>query len=170
MADPRSFGTIISLIADAVGQPGQRRFRLRAMNDQGRTVSLWLEKEQLIALGDAIETVLKDEEYEHFAVPMDDREQEPVYPLNTDVEFRIGQLSMGISRDPDELVVIGIEATAEGEEGQTVMLAVGFPMGFELRQRISVVVASGRPPCPLCTAPLDADHVCPKKNGHHKQG
>ncbi|MEX2081654.1 MAG: DUF3090 family protein, partial [Dehalococcoidia bacterium] len=30
------------------------------------------------------------------------------------------------------------------------------------------VVAAGRPPCPLCTAPLDpAGHVCVKRNGHH---
>ncbi len=169
MAEPRALGTIISLVAEAVGQPGQRRFRLRAMDIEGVTVSLWLEKEQLIALGDAIETVLKDEGYEHFPVPLDDREEEPVYPLNASIEFRIGQLSMGISRDPSQLVLIGVEAAPEGEDGQGVMISVGFQKGFELRQRIAVVVASGRPPCPLCTAPLDPDHICPKQNGHHKQ-
>ncbi len=30
------------------------------------------------------------------------------------------------------------------------------------------VVASGRPPCPLCGAPLDATgHICPRGNGHY---
>lgn len=149
--------------------PGQRRFRLRAMADDGVTVSLWLEKEQLIALGDAIETVLKDDGYEHLPTPLDDREEEPVYPLKSDVDFRIGQLSMGISRDPSQIVLIGVEAAPENEEGGSVTLAVNFQKGYELRRQIVLVVASGRPPCPLCTAPLDADHVCPRQNGHHKQ-
>jgi len=30
------------------------------------------------------------------------------------------------------------------------------------------VVASGRPPCPLCGQPLDKQgHICPRKNGHY---
>ena len=34
-------------------------------------------------------------------------------------------------------------------------------------QRALAVVAAGRPPCPLCGLPLDADgHVCPRQNGH----
>jgi uncharacterized repeat protein (TIGR03847 family) len=30
------------------------------------------------------------------------------------------------------------------------------------------VVQAGRPPCPLCGAPLDpAGHICPRRNGHY---
>ena len=40
--------------------------------------------------------------------------------------------------------------------------------GYELRRQIADVVAAGRPPCPLCGAPMDpAGHVCPRSNGHH---
>jgi len=34
-------------------------------------------------------------------------------------------------------------------------------------QRALNLVAAGRPPCPLCGLPLDANgHVCPRQNGH----
>jgi len=34
--------------------------------------------------------------------------------------------------------------------------------------RASRVVAAGRPPCPLCGAPLDPQgHICPRRNGHY---
>jgi len=35
--------------------------------------------------------------------------------------------------------------------------------------RAQRVVAAGRPPCPLCGLPLDAEgHVCPRQNGHRR--
>jgi uncharacterized repeat protein (TIGR03847 family) len=34
-------------------------------------------------------------------------------------------------------------------------------------QRALQVVAQGRPACPLCGLPLDAEgHICPRQNGH----
>ena len=74
MADVREFGELIYISAEAIGQPGQRRFRLRAMNAKSELATLWLEKEQLVALGDAMEAVLKDEGFEYQRLPLDDRE------------------------------------------------------------------------------------------------
>jgi uncharacterized repeat protein (TIGR03847 family) len=35
-------------------------------------------------------------------------------------------------------------------------------------ERAVRVVASGRPPCPLCGQPLDpTGHLCPRRNGHY---
>ena len=35
-------------------------------------------------------------------------------------------------------------------------------------ERAAKVVASGRPPCPLCGQPLDPQgHICPRRNGHY---
>ena len=35
-------------------------------------------------------------------------------------------------------------------------------------ERAARVVASGRPPCPLCGEPLDPPgHICPRRNGHY---
>ena len=38
-------------------------------------------------------------------------------------------------------------------------------------KRAQALVAAGRPPCPLCALPLDPEgHVCPRQNGHMRQG
>ena len=35
-------------------------------------------------------------------------------------------------------------------------------------ERAARIVASGRPPCPLCGQPLDPQgHICPRRNGHY---
>src|SRR4030042_1588088 len=47
------FGRVNSREAEAIGEPGQRTFRLRVSSGQ-RTASLWLEKEQLQALALAL--------------------------------------------------------------------------------------------------------------------
>lgn len=168
MADPEPFGPVIFVGAEAVGIPGQRRFRLKAMAEDGRSAMLWLEKEQLIALGDAIETVLNDEGIEVPPWRPDDAEPEPVFPLKADIDYRLGQLSMGVDRDRREIVVIG--APGNEGDGQAISISFAYERGAELRSLITTVVAAGRPPCPLCMGPMDpSGHVCPKRNGHHPQ-
>ena len=35
-------------------------------------------------------------------------------------------------------------------------------------ERAARIIASGRPPCPLCGQPLDPQgHICPRRNGHY---
>lgn len=169
MADAREFGELIYISAEAIGQPGQRRFRLRAMNERSELATLWLEKEQLIALGDAIEAVLKDEGFEYQRASLDDRGQEPVLPLDAIIDVQIAQLSMGLNRDTRRIVLIaGDSADPDQASGTLLQMEFDYRTGYELRARISEVVAAGRPPCPLCTGPMDpAGHVCVKTNGHH---
>ena len=52
------FGHITSFKADAIGQPGERRFRLLAEAADGRTAVLWLEKEQLFNLAVALKRLM----------------------------------------------------------------------------------------------------------------
>lgn len=168
MPGTRDFGPVIYVSAEAIGQPGQRRFRLRAMNEAGETAALWLEKEQLSALGDAIDTVLKDEGYAYQRLPLDDAEAEPVLPLDALVELQIVQLSMGVNTEGGRIVLIAADGPAGADETLGVTMEFDYRRGFELRRQISDVVAAGRPPCPLCTAPMDpAGHVCVRTNGHH---
>ncbi len=172
MADPEPFGTVLYVGAESIGVPGQRRFRLRVMNAEGRSASLWLEKEQLTALGEAIETVLRGEDYEHHARPLDDAPEPPVFPLNADVDYRIGQLSMGLYREDETIVVSSQPAVGEDTPHvDGISFAIPYFEANELREEIVRVVAAGRPPCPLCGGPLDpSGHICPRQNGHHKQG
>jgi uncharacterized repeat protein (TIGR03847 family) len=169
MADTREFGPVIYIAAEALGQPGQRRFRLRALNEDGESAALWLEKEQLNALGDAIETVLKDEGYEYVRLPLDDLEPEPVFPLDANVEMRIVQLSMGVHRETQRVVLIGSDSAETDDPGAAaITLEFDYRRAYELRRQINEVVAAGRPPCPLCTAPMDPEgHVCVRSNGHN---
>lgn len=169
MADPRDLGEVFFIGPEAVGVPGQRRFRIKAMADDGTSVSLWLEKEQLTALGDAIDTVLKGENYRHRPLAPDDLPPEPVFPLRSTVEFQVGQLSMGVRQAATRIVLIASEVSSGDDDAAAVQFEFVYALGGELRRRITEVVAAGRPPCPLCGAPLDSSHVCPRSNGHHKQ-
>ena len=168
MADNREFGPVLNISAEAIGQPGQRRFRLRAYAESGATAFLWLEKEQLVALSEAIETVLKDEGYRYQRLPLDDSNPDPVYPLDPEVEFRARQLSMGVNRDSQRVVLVALEGVEPDEQASALSLEFDYRRAFELRREIEGVVSAGRPACPLCNAPMDpAGHVCVRSNGHH---
>lgn len=170
MGTVHDLGPLSHISAEAVGQPGQRRFRLRAVSREGDSASLWLEKEQLSALGDAVETVLRDEGYRYERLPLDDIEADPgAFPLSASIEARLARLSLGINRDAQVIVLHGSDSVDEDEpEATTVSFEFDYRRGYELRREIIEVVAAGRPLCPLCTAPMDPEgHVCVRTNGHH---
>ena len=54
------FGPAARLQAQAIGDPGQRTFRILIESQDGRAAALWLEKEQLQALGLAVEQLLAE--------------------------------------------------------------------------------------------------------------
>ena len=169
MADVRDFGNLQRVAAEAIGQPGQRRFRLLVLNAEADLGSLWLEKEQLAALGDAFDTVLGNENYEHQATPRDDLTQAQPFPLNAEVEMRVAQLSMGVNQDARRVVLVASDsADPDASDAVNLQFEVDYRRAYELRRQIADVVAAGRPKCPLCTAPMDPEgHVCVRSNGHH---
>ena len=163
------FGPVQHLSADAVGQPGQRRFRLRAISQGGAYAFVWMEKEQLTAIGEAIETTL-----EHAEVDLDPsgpRGLDPVFPLqaNVDLDVRGGRLSLGLNEETRHIVVVAAEGASEAE-GEAISIEFDFEAARHLRVQITEVVAAGRPPCPFCGAPIDPEgHVCPRSNGHQRE-
>jgi uncharacterized repeat protein (TIGR03847 family) len=171
MPETNDLGSVAHLSAEAIGQPGQRRFRLLAMSQQGTWAFVWMEKEQLAALGDAIGNLLRAARYEYTPTPLDDFEPAHVAPLAADIEFQVGQLSLGARPDEQRIVIAGKEvADEESGEGDplSVSLEFEFRRAYELSRQIAEVVAAGRPPCPLCGGPIDpSGHICPKLNGHH---
>lgn len=169
MATVHDLGPLSHISAEAVGQPGQRRFRLRAVSRLGDSASLWLEKEQLSALGEAVETVLRDEGYRYAREPLDDSDAGTPFPLSASIEARLARLSLGLNREAQVLVLHGSDAVDDEESGATVVSCeFDYRRAYELRREIAEVVAAGRPLCPLCTAPMDpAGHICVRTNGHH---
>ena len=99
MPETQNLGTLQHISADAVGQPGQRRFRLRLITQSPQYAYVWLEKEQLIGLKDAIVTIL--DEYDHSPIPT--QQEDSVFPLDVDVELdiRAGNLSLGLKEAKD---------------------------------------------------------------------
>ncbi|MGX7679710.1 DUF3090 family protein [Jatrophihabitans sp. DSM 45814] len=169
-------------VVGTVGQPGERVFFLQA-SDGSRTVSVALEKAQVTVLTERMEQLLAEiaaqsgVELPEAVTPDTDPLENPV-----DEEFRVA--AMGLAYDTEAgLIVIEAQAEAESTEAAEATLLEDTEDGpdalrvrlqhraaFEFIERARRVVAAGRPPCPLCNQPLDANgHVCPRHNGYRRQ-
>jgi uncharacterized repeat protein (TIGR03847 family) len=170
-------------IAGTVGEPGARTFFLQA-RDAGRVISVVLEKVQVAVLADRLSQLLDELERRGIAEggpePAPDGEplDEPVVEA-----FRAGTLTLGWDGDSERILVEAREQTPDEDEEAASDLEVedddpDGPDLFRVRlsppaarafvERAVQVVGAGRPPCPLCGEPLDAQgHICPRRNGHY---
>jgi len=171
-------------VAGTVGQPGQRTFLLQARAGR-RIVSVVLEKAQVAILADRLGQLLDDLAeggVAPAAEPASTSDEAPLdEPLNE--AFRAAALTLGWDADADRVL---IEARAEtedesSEEDLADLLEDDAEDGPDLlRVRLTAsaarafvdravgVVNAGRPPCPLCGRPLDAQgHICPRRNGQY---
>jgi uncharacterized repeat protein (TIGR03847 family) len=178
-------GPIDVLGTDAVGRPGQRRFRLFVRGLLGSAI-MWLEKEQLnslaLTLDQALALVTEGQvlRVEASARGLPEPASLPDdFPGQPDYEFQIGQMRLSFDEQANTFLlnVAPLEILMErGQEPEVVINddnAISF--GFSLRDAqalstaITSIVSSGRPVCPFCGTPLDGDpHACAKQNGHHK--
>jgi uncharacterized repeat protein (TIGR03847 family) len=172
-------------VAGTVGAPGERTFFLQARGG-GRLVSVALEKVQVALLAEKLDELLI-EAHRRFGVELPPADPSPTdnEPLETplDEEFRVGTLGLAFDVDTATVVIEAIavgegEAEEEEEEDDDEEMAADRD---RLRVRLTPqaarafidrarrVVASGRPPCPLCGQPLDArGHLCPRHNGYRR--
>jgi uncharacterized repeat protein (TIGR03847 family) len=159
-------------VAGTLGEPGDRAFYLQARKG-GALVSVGLEKVQVAALAQRLDDLLDAVEAPVEAAPTDDAElEEPVVEL-----FRVG--AMALAWDPASRAIV-IEAQTPTEDGEYAELPDEVDEGPDLLRvridaaaargfvrRAEALVASGRPACPFCGQPLDAQgHFCPRGNGH----
>jgi uncharacterized repeat protein (TIGR03847 family) len=173
-------------VAGTVGAPGERTFFLQARGS-GRLVTVALEKVQVALLAEKLDELLV-EAHRRFGVELPPADPSPAdnEPLETplDEEFRVGTLGLAFDVDTATVVIEAIavgEGEAEEEEEEDddddelaadrdrlrVRLTPQAARAFIDRAR--KVVASGRPPCPLCGQPLDArGHLCPRHNGYRR--
>lgn len=151
------------LRVEAIGEPGQRRFRLLTLID-GETTIVWLEKQQLQALGLALDQMLDQlpegpPDLSSSGLPLD-------FDEDTRRQFRVGRMELGYDERNDRFVIIAHDLMEESAE-------VGFrcritrAQARELTVDAVSVVAAGRPRCTMCGAPMGPGiHVCPQQNGH----
>ncbi len=172
-------------VAGTVGQPGDRTFYLQASGG-GRTVSVALEKVQVAVLAERLEELL--EEVRRRGVgdvpPAAPRSLEDTAPLDAPVEeeFRVGTMGLAWDGDDDRVVAEAlaqqdpdapeaeVEPLADAEEGPDALrVRMTAEAARAFIHRAERVVAAGRPPCPLCSLPLDPEgHICPRQNGHRR--
>ncbi len=170
-------------VTGTVGQPGERTFYLQATGS-GRTVTVGLEKVQVALLADRLDELLAEVQRRLGVVLPEGADTDDLEPLETPIEeeFHVG--AMGLAWDGDAQLVV-VEAQASGdepadestiledvEEGPDVLrVRITAEAARSFVDRARRVVSAGRPPCPLCGLPLDADgHVCPRLNGYRRGG
>ena len=183
-----NLGRVTLLGAEAVGQPGQRRFCLFVESRRG-TAIMWMEKEQLNRLSLTLDKVLAQltegqvlrTEAQAGLRPTPPG-MPPDFPRTPEYDFRAAQMSLTYDeRDamfifavaPVEIV---LEPGPEGEAEPQALVHEEDALSFlfthtqaqELASTINILITGGRPVCPLCGVPLDdSPHACEKQNGHH---
>jgi uncharacterized repeat protein (TIGR03847 family) len=167
MAEPlHDFGPIDELHPEAIGVPGNRRFRLLVRQGR-RTACFWMEKEQMGALADAISELLTQVEGGQ-GIP--DAPITGSFPEPYEVEVQAGRLALGFNEDSDLFLLLlfdinaeieAHESATEDEEPETTAANMRPTLRCEVTRSqlerfysdAAQVIQSGRPPKP-------------SKNGH----
>lgn len=163
------FSAVEAIDAESIGVPGKRTFRIRLL-EGNRSASLWVEKQQLAALGEAIPQLL-----EQLQTP-DQHAHEDVgtiafFPENPTVDFKLGRMALGYvaAEDRVALIVHSLEESEDEDAPPTLTCRFTREQARALSESCAEAVAGGRPTCPLCHRPMDPEgHMCPRANGHQK--
>lgn len=179
--DHVDFGRAEILGAESIGEPGNRRFRIYVRSARG-AASLWLEREQLDALGQAIEELIATIT-SGLALRVEAAVNAPKppgapndFPKEPDVEFAVGNMQISYDEDLNRitlragpLVLIERDGEYFTANEQEYPFSVYFSRSQvdQLNQHVRGIVASGRPRCPFCGRPMGPNHMCDKHNGFH---
>ena len=166
------------VVVGTIGPPGARTFYLQVRAGT-QIVSIALEKQQSALLAEKIDEILDQlitVEGNPFSVPtgtpielVDNDQLEAVQE-----QFRTGAMSLGWDPTTAQVVLEAYpitdvdaddndESLDEGGAKEPEMLLVRMPVGTAraFAKRTREIVGAGRPTCPLCGYPIDADgHIC----------
>lgn len=185
-------------VAGTVGEPGERIFFLQARQGN-RITSVACEKQQVQVLAEHLEKVLEEvirRTEGRVDVPPATPVARDTQPLDAPIteEFRVGTMTIAWD-SADDRVVIELFASTDDDEPSGLDLGETDPDApaevvqaleedradevFVVRitprdardfvARAQAVVSAGRPSCPFCLQPMDAEgHVCPRANGYRR--
>lgn len=163
------FASVDAIDAESIGTPGKRTFRVRLLRGTD-SAALWMEKQQLAALGEAIPRLL-----EQLNTPDqhadEDAESIGVFPDSPTIDFKVGRMALGYAAQEDRLVLVAHDVETDEDESTTPTLSCRFTreQARSLSESCAEAVAGGRPLCQLCQRPIDPEgHMCPRANGHQK--
>lgn len=166
------------VVVGTIGLPGDRRFYLQVRAGT-ELVSIGLEKQQSALLAEKIDEILDQlitVEGNPFSVPT----STPIELVDNDQleavqeQFRTGAVGLGWDPTTAQIVVEAHPITdgdadddgdnsAEDGTNESEMVLVRMPVGTAraFAKRTREIVGAGRPTCPLCGYPIDADgHIC----------
>lgn len=165
------------VVVGTTGLPGARTFYLQ-VREGTQVVSIALEKQQSALLAEKMDEILDElitVEGNPFSVPTGT----PIELLDNDPldavqeQFRTGAISLGWDPTTAQIVVEAHpiifddvdddESLHEDGTDESEMLRVRMPVGTAraFTKRTREIVGAGRPTCPLCGYPMDADgHTC----------
>lgn len=165
------FGLVETVKAEAIGEPGQRQFRL-LLDGPGGEASLWMEKELLLQLSVAIRQLVAIISSGDSVEAMPPRSLDSVSPGGS-LEFKVSTISLGYEPEEDLFLLRARSREDDEDEDDDDRPLMGFwTSRFQmegLAEEAQIVCAAGRPLCQLCSAPMGPEpHICPKGNGHLK--
>ena len=153
------------LRVEALGEPGQRRFRIVAVIN-GETYILWMEKQQVQALGMAVAQLI-----DHVsAAPDITGGTSGLVVVNEDTrnQFRVGRIEIAFDERVEQIVIVAHDIEQDAPDAPpTLAIRLSREQGRSMSEEAEELVARGRPICPMCGSPMDpGGHVCPQQNGH----
>ncbi|NUS00629.1 MAG: DUF3090 family protein, partial [Kribbellaceae bacterium] len=123
-------------------------------------------------------------------------DRDPVTPTGADdtapleqpieEEFRAGTMTLAWEADAERVVievfaVVAVDpaeleeepdpvtAAMESDDAEVFVVRITEEQARAFARRAVALVASGRPSCPFCGRPIDADgHICPRANGYRR--
>lgn len=167
------------MVVGAIGLPGARTFYLQVRAGT-QVVSVALEKQQSAVLAEKIDEILDQliaMEGNPYSVPTGT----PIELVDNDglesvqEQFRTGAMGLGWDQTTAQVVIEAYplaevdpddddeESAGEDDADETEKLLVRMPVGAAraFAKRTREIVGAGRPTCPLCGYPMDADgHTC----------
>jgi uncharacterized repeat protein (TIGR03847 family) len=154
-------GLVARLTVESFGEPGRRTFRIFAETSEG-ALSLWIEKEQVIGLANALDELLT-----RVTPP---RGTQPTANSRSaflgDLEVKVATLAVGYDPEVDAFTLTGSEFLTDLPVERVSLFADRSQLE-EVKTQSEEIVAAGRPRCVLCGTPLTGEpHFCPESNGH----
>jgi len=149
---------------ESIGEPGQRRFRLLAIVN-GQTYAVWMEKQQVQALGLALEQMI--ERLPDVGPILASAPSLTEFDRETRKQFRVGRMELGYDDKEDRIVIVAHDLNSEEESDAAFACRLTREQARDLIAEAGAVVAAGRPRCTMCGEPMGpGPHVCPQQNGH----
>ncbi len=167
MSDEYDFDAPDHCTVGVIGEVGHRLFLFYCRQGLIET-TVKVEKQQVAVLASYLGRIVKE-----LGRPGHLPEDLEFYGTE-EFEWVVGTIGVSFDEELDRVIVVleEVETEDEGEDeaaerGHVLRVALSREQAAAFAIHATRLVEAGRPPCPLCSLPLDpAGHDCPRTNGH----